>query len=159
MAYTSLGNALIYSLPHLEQIHTLPLPALGSSEYVLFLSAFRPLTVALISYSPPSTDDTGDLITHNAFPTPAGSSLRPLLSSEIHTLFSRRRKGPYTFPLVDLAHGRGTVPSQPQPVSLGPPSMMGSMMEYISSFTGASAGDQIDALREHFHLELSSQTH
>ncbi|KAL1951191.1 hypothetical protein VTO73DRAFT_340 [Trametes versicolor] len=127
VAYTSLGNALIYSLPHLEQIHTLPLPALGSSD-------------------PPSTDDTGDLITHTAFPTPAGSSLRPLLSSEIHTLFSRRRKGPYTLPLVDLAHGRGTVPSQPQPVSLGPPSVMGSMMGYISSFTGASAGDQIDAL-------------
>ncbi|OJT08434.1 hypothetical protein TRAPUB_617 [Trametes pubescens] len=127
VAYTSLGNALIYSLPHLEQIHTLPLPALGSSD-------------------PPSTDDTGDLITHTAFPTPAGSSLRPLLSSEIHTLFARRRKGPYTLPLVDFAHGRGSVPSQPQPVSLGPPSMMGSVMGYIGAFTGASAGDQIDAL-------------
>ncbi len=105
--------------------------------------------------SPPSTDDTGDLITHTAFPTPAGSSLRPLLSSEIHTLFARRRKGPYTLPLVDFAHGRGSVPSQPQPVSLGPPSMMGSVMGYIGAFTGASAGDQIDALREHFCFDVS----
>ncbi|KAI0363639.1 hypothetical protein BV20DRAFT_1057891 [Pilatotrama ljubarskyi] len=127
VAFTSLGNALIYSLPHLEHIQTIQLPALGSSD-------------------PPSTDGSGDFTTHTTFPTPAGSSLRPLLSTELHTLFSHRRTGPYTLPLVDLAYGRGAVPPQPQPVSLGPPSVMGSVLGYIGSLTAASAGEQIDTL-------------
>ncbi|KAI0778696.1 lethal giant larvae like, C-terminal-domain-containing protein [Trametes elegans] len=129
VAFTSLGNALIYSLPHLEHIHTAKLPSLGSSDA-------------------PSTDDTGDLATHAPFPAPPGwgSALRPLLATELHTLFSHRRAGPYTLPLVDLAHARRAVPPQPQPVSLDPPSVIGSVLGYIGSLAGASAGDQIDAL-------------
>ncbi|KAI0828996.1 lethal giant larvae like, C-terminal-domain-containing protein [Trametes gibbosa] len=127
VAYTSTGNALIYSLPHLEHIHTLPLPPSNSSDA-------------------PSTDDTGDFTTHTPFPTPAGSSLRPLLSTELHTLFAQRRAGTYALPLVDLAHGRGAIPPQPQPVSLGPPSVIGSVLGYIGSLTAASAGEQIDLL-------------
>ncbi|KAI0673986.1 lethal giant larvae like, C-terminal-domain-containing protein [Trametes maxima] len=127
VAFTSLGNALIYSLPHLEHIHTLQLPALGSSD-------------------PPSTEDSGDFTAHATFPVPAGSSLRPLLSTDLHTLFSHRRAGPYTPPLVDLSFGRGTVPAQPQPVSLGPPSLVGSVLGYIGAFGGASAGEQVDTL-------------
>ncbi|CDO73112.1 hypothetical protein BN946_scf185007.g166 [Trametes cinnabarina] len=127
VAFTSLGNVLVYTLPHLELVHTMHLSALGSSD-------------------PPSTDDTGDFVTHTAFPGPPGSSIRPLLSTELHTLFAQRRTGPYTLPLVDLAHGRGTVPPQPQPVSLGPPSVIGSVLGYIGSFAAASAGDQIDKL-------------
>ncbi|KAI0660581.1 lethal giant larvae like, C-terminal-domain-containing protein [Cubamyces menziesii] len=127
VAFTSLGNALIYSLPHLEHIHTTQLPASGSSD-------------------PPNTDDTGDFVTHTTFPAPAGSPVRPHLSTQIQTLFSHRRAGPYALPLVDLAYGRGSVPPQPQPISLGPPSMIGSMLGYIGSLAGANAGDQIDAL-------------
>ncbi|KAI8981153.1 lethal giant larvae like, C-terminal-domain-containing protein [Trametes punicea] len=127
VAFTNLGNALIYSLPHLEHIHTLHLPALGSSDS-------------------PSTDETGDFVTHNVFPVPVGSSTRPLLSTELHTLFAQRRTEPYALPLVDLAYGRRTVPPQPQPVSLGPPSMMSSVLGYIGSLSVASAGEQIDTL-------------
>ncbi|KAI0361067.1 hypothetical protein OH77DRAFT_1417267 [Trametes cingulata] len=127
VAFTSLGNALIYSLPHLEHIQTIQLPALGSSD-------------------PPSTDGSGDFTTHTTFPTPAGSPLRPLLSTELHTLFSHRRTGPYALPLVDLTYGRRIVPPQPQPVSLGPPSVMGSVLGYLGSLTTASAGEQIDTL-------------
>ena len=39
------------------------------------------------------------------------------------------------------------MPAQPQPISLGPPSVVGSVLGYIGSFTAVSAGDQIDALR------------
>ncbi|KAH9858315.1 lethal giant larvae like, C-terminal-domain-containing protein [Lenzites betulinus] len=127
VAFTGTGNALIYSLPHLEHIHTLPLPPSNSSD-------------------PPSADDTGDFATHTPFPTPAGISLRPLLSTELHTLLAHRRTGPYALPLVDLAYGRGAVPPQPQPVSLGPPSVMGSVLGYIGSLSAASAGEQIDLL-------------
>ncbi|KAI0639923.1 lethal giant larvae like, C-terminal-domain-containing protein [Trametes polyzona] len=127
VAFTSLGNALVYTLPHLEHIHTFPLPALGSSD-------------------PPSTDGSGDFTTHTTFPAPAGSSARPLLSTELHSLFTRRRTAPYALPLVDLAYRRGSVPPQPQPVSLDPPSVMGSVLGYIGSLSAASAGDQIDAL-------------
>ena len=98
--------------------------------------------------SPPATDDTGDYLTATAFPVPSGSSYRPLLDTELHTHFSARRASPYALPLVDLAHGRGTVPPQPQPVSLGPPSMMSSVLGYIGSLSVTSAGDQIDALRK-----------
>ncbi|KAI0334428.1 hypothetical protein GY45DRAFT_1334312 [Cubamyces sp. BRFM 1775] len=128
VAFTSLGNALVYSLPHLEHINTIQLPASGTSD-------------------PPSTDDTGDFVKYSTFPAPAGSSVRPLHSTHLQTLFSHRRAGPYALPLVDLTHGRGSVPSQPQPISLGPPSMIGSMLGYIGSLSGASAGDQIDTLR------------
>ncbi|KAM5536030.1 hypothetical protein V8D89_010288 [Ganoderma adspersum] len=127
VAYTSHGQGLIYSLPHLEHIHTLELQKSAPTD-------------------PPTTDDTGDYTTHTTFPVPAGSPFRPLLTTELHTLFSSRRLGPYEAPLVDLAHGRGTVPAQPQPISLGPLSVMGSVLGYIGSFTAASAGDQIDAL-------------
>ncbi|TBU49995.1 lethal giant larvae like, C-terminal-domain-containing protein [Dichomitus squalens] len=127
VAYTSRGQGLIYSLPHLELIHTLELQTSALTE-------------------PPSTDDTGDYITHTAFPVPAGSSFRPLLTTEIRTLFNSRRAAPYELPLVDLTRGRGSVPAQPQPVSLGPPSVMSSVLGYIGSLTVAGAGDQIDAL-------------
>lgn len=98
-------------------------------------------------YSPPTTDDTGDYTAHTTFPVPTGSPIRPLCTIELHTLFSSRRLGPYEPPFVDLTHRRGTVPAQPQPVSLGPPSVVGSVLGYIGSFTAANVGDQIDTLR------------
>ena len=81
---------------------------------------------------------------HTAFP----SSTRLISSTELHTLFTTRRAGLFSPPLVNLAHGRGSVPAQPQPVSLGPASMMGSVLGYLGSLSITSAGDQIDALRE-----------
>ena len=99
------------------------------------------------TYSPPSTDETGDYITHTTFPVPAGAPFRPLMSTELHTLFVTKRAGPYAPPLVDLARGRAAVPPQPQPVSLGPPSVVSSVLGYIGALAAPSAGDQIDALR------------
>ncbi len=98
--------------------------------------------------SPPQTDESGDYIVHNTFPVPSGSHTRLISSTELHTLFSSRRAGLYAPPLVNLAHGRGSVPAQPQPVSLGPVSVMGSVLGYLGSLSITSAGDQIDALRE-----------
>ncbi|KAI0718934.1 lethal giant larvae like, C-terminal-domain-containing protein [Cerioporus squamosus] len=129
VAYTSLGLALVYSLPHLEQITTLELHPAGLS-----LS------------DPPRTEESGDYIVHNTFPVPSGSSTRLISSTELHTLFINRRAGLYAPPLVNLAHGRGAVPAQPQPVSLGPASVMGSVLGYLGSLSITSAGDQIDAL-------------
>ncbi|TFK95007.1 hypothetical protein K466DRAFT_579508 [Polyporus arcularius HHB13444] len=129
VAYTSLGLALIYSLPHLEQITTLELHPSGLS----------------LSH-PPQTDESGDYIVHNTFPVPSGSHTRLISSTELHTLFISRRAGLYAPPLVNLAHGRGSVPTQPQPVSLGPVSVVGSVLGYLGSLSITSAGDQIDAL-------------
>ncbi|KAI0756487.1 lethal giant larvae like, C-terminal-domain-containing protein [Daedaleopsis nitida] len=127
VAYTTHGFALVYSLPHLEQIHTVLLKPEGFSEA-------------------PATDGTGDFLTHTAFPAPPGSSSRKVYSTELHTLFSARRVGPYAPPFVDLTHGRGPIPPQPQPVSLGPASVMSSVLGYLGSLSVTSAGDQIDAL-------------
>ncbi|RPD65083.1 hypothetical protein L227DRAFT_571522 [Lentinus tigrinus ALCF2SS1-6] len=129
VAYTSLGLGLIYSLPHLEQITTLELHPIG------------------LSFSdPPKTDDSGDYIVHTNFPVPPGSSTRLISSTELHTLFTTRRTGLFFPPFVNLAYGRGAVPAQPQPVSLGPASMMGSVLGYLGSLSITSAGDQIDTL-------------
>ena len=116
--------------------------------------AGRSLMLTIRLSRPPSTDDTGDYITHTAFPVPAGSSYHPLLTTEIRTLFNSRRATPYEPPLVDLTRGRGSVPAQPQPVSLEPPSVMGSVLGYIGSLTAASAGDQIDVLCMSFNAYM-----
>ena len=62
------------------------------------------------------------------------------------TLYNVRRSDPYAPPSVDFMYGRGAVPPQPQPVSVGPTSLVGSWLGYLTSKT--MTGEQIDALRE-----------
>lgn len=57
-----------------------------------------------------------------------------------------RRSGPYDVPQVDFTAGRKPVPPQPQPVSVGPASFIGSWLGYLKSQT--LTGDQVDTLRE-----------
>lgn len=61
------------------------------------------------------------------------------------TLFSQRR-GFYGLPRVDLGAKRTAVPPQPQPVSLGPASVLGSLMSYIGK-QSTMTGEEVDALR------------
>ncbi|KAH9920224.1 uncharacterized protein BXZ73DRAFT_91957 [Epithele typhae] len=125
VAYTTLGMALIYTLPHLEPIHTIQLTPSGLTD-------------------PPSTDESGDYTTHTRVPGPAPA--RPLASTEFRTLFTSKRAPPYAPPRVALAHGRAPVPAQPLPVALGPTSVVGSVLGYLGAVVAPSAGDQIDAL-------------
>ncbi|OBZ79198.1 Lethal(2) giant larvae SRO7 [Grifola frondosa] len=127
VVFTDQGVALVYSLPLLEHMHSLQLPPSRSSD-------------------PPSTDNTGDYVTHVPFPSASGSAPRLLLHTDLQTLFALRRTAPYAPPTVDLSSARGTVPAQPQPVSLAPASMLGSLLGYIGGLAGGTGGEQVDAL-------------
>ncbi|KAI0093981.1 lethal giant larvae like, C-terminal-domain-containing protein [Irpex rosettiformis] len=118
VAHTDKREALVYSLPFLEHLHGLQLTQ-SSSE-------------------PLSIDDTGDYIEWCRHP--CGS----IKAEKYGTLFNVRRSGPYKVPGVDFTYGRTTAPTQPQPVGIGPPSMLNTFWEYISS-TGLT-GDQVDTL-------------
>jgi hypothetical protein len=85
--------------------------------------------------SPPSVDESGDYIAWSQHPT----------SGTIHqatycTLFDiRRAYDPHDIELI-----KPTIPSQPQPVSIGPASLLGTWFAFNQSLTG----DQVDALRK-----------
>jgi len=64
-------------------------------------------------------------------------------SAAYGTLFDQRRA--YLPPDIDFASTRGAVPAQPQPVSLGPASILGSWFTYNQTLTGA----QVDELCKH----------
>ena len=87
-----------------------------------------------------SLDDTGDYVEW------VRHACGLIHTEKYGTLFDVRRSGPYAPPQVDLAFGRGTVPPQPQPVAIGPPTILGSVWGYIAS--QSKTGDQMDALRE-----------
>jgi syntaxin-binding protein 5 len=85
----------------------------------------RPLTI----------DTSGDFIAWAADP------VSKLINSATYgTLFDFRRSN--TLPDVDFSTSRGTIPSQPQPVPLGPTSFLGSWF----SFNQTKTGEQIDEL-------------
>ncbi|EKM61629.1 uncharacterized protein PHACADRAFT_169080 [Phanerochaete carnosa HHB-10118-sp] len=118
VAYTDKREALVYSLPYLEHMHSLQIPQ----------SSTEPLSV----------DGTGDYIEWKRHPCGL------IYKERYGTLFNVRRSGPYEAPQVDFAARRKTVPPQPQPVSVGPTSFIGSWIGYITSAT--LTGDQIDTL-------------
>ena len=92
-------------------------------------------------------DETGDYIEWIRHPC-------GLVHTEKYgTLFNVRRSGPYEAPQVDFTYGRGVVPPQPQPVSIGPPSLLNSVWGYIA--TQGMTGDQVDILREYGFVLLS----
>ncbi|PPQ63837.1 hypothetical protein CVT24_009787 [Panaeolus cyanescens] len=115
---TDHNEAFTYSLPHLEYLHTIKL--------------------ANPSPLPLSIDDTGDYICWVPDPHVPG---RSRIKSAIYgTFFDFRRV--YDDPNVDFACTRGTIPAQPQPVSLGPASIIGSFFTFNQTLSGA----QIDEL-------------
>ena len=71
---------------------------------------------------------------------------------ELGTLFGLRRKTLYHDKVLDILRDKNRLPAQPQPVSMGPATLLGQMYAYVG---GQSAtGAQIDALRKHNRLQL-----
>ncbi|TFY59345.1 hypothetical protein EVJ58_g5836 [Rhodofomes roseus] len=121
VVFTDRGEALIYSLPFLEHLHTLQLPQTSLSHI--------------------STDSTGDYLTHILEPMAATGIVRQTVYG---TLFATRRSAPYAAPLVDFMAGHGSVPSQPVPVPLEPQTVIGSVLGYLGR--GVTTGAEIDML-------------
>lgn len=142
VVYTDKREALIYSLPYLEHMHSLQIHQ-SSPEYVS-LSSFLSITLLPSLHRPLSVDATGDYIEWKRH------ACGLVYKERYGTLFNVRRSGPYEAPQVDLATGRKAVPSQPQPVSVGPASIIGSWLGYIVS--QSLSGDQIDTLCERLCL-------
>lgn len=71
----------------------------------------------------------------------------PLISEGFYGTLFKQRRGFYGPPRVDLSAKRGIIPAQPQPVSIGPTSMLGSLMGYIGP-RQTLTGEEADALRE-----------
>ncbi|TCD68310.1 hypothetical protein EIP91_011169 [Steccherinum ochraceum] len=118
-AYTDKHQVLIYSLPFLELLHTLQLEH-SSADSIVF-------------------DTTGDYLEFTRHPS---SGL--ISGADYGTLFNIRRSGPYEPPSVTFMHDRRIIPAQPQSVSVGPTSYIGSWIGYIVS--QGMTGQQIDAL-------------
>lgn len=96
-----------------------------------FLVSARALTI----------EETGDFIAWT--PTQGqGNNSHQIHQANYSTFFDIRRV--YTLPDIDFTSTRGTIPPQPQPVSLGPASYLGSWF----SFNQTKSGAQIDELRE-----------
>ncbi|TFK41835.1 WD40 containing snare-dependent exocytosis protein [Crucibulum laeve] len=109
-------TALIYSLPHLECLHTLPL---GIPPHSL------PFTI----------DESGDFLAWTQQPT---SSI--INSASYGSLFDIRRV--YTVADVDFTTTAPLIPEQPQPISLTSSSLLGSWF----NFTHGLSGNDIDNL-------------
>jgi len=103
-------------LPQLEHIHTAQLPPIS------------PLPIAI--------DESGDFIAWTPHPQSGGV----IQTATYGTCFDVRRS--YGPPDFDFTTTRGPVPPQPQPVSLGPASLLGSWF----SFNRTLSGDQVDEL-------------
>ncbi|KAJ7361454.1 WD40 containing snare-dependent exocytosis protein [Mycena albidolilacea] len=112
LAFTDTHDALAYSLPNLEYLCTLKLSITDASL---------------------SCDDTGDWI---ACSTNNASGI--IEHAAYGTVFDFRRA--YVPP--DITIPKPTVPSQPQPVSLGPTSLLSSWFRFGQSMTG----EQLDTL-------------
>ena len=71
---------------------------------------------------------------------------------ELGTLFGSRRKTLYHDKILDIFRDKKRLPTQPQPVSMGPATLLGQVYAFVG---GQSAtGVQIDALREYHSLRL-----
>ncbi|KAJ3988441.1 WD40 containing snare-dependent exocytosis protein [Lentinula detonsa] len=115
VAFTENHEACAYSLPNLDFMHNLILPP--------------------ITYLPISADETGDFFAWTR--NPETGLIR---QATYGTLFNFRRVE--TPPEIDFLSTKPVIPAQPQPVSMGPTSILGSWFNFGQSVTGA----QIDAL-------------
>ncbi|KAF5368577.1 hypothetical protein D9758_002181 [Tetrapyrgos nigripes] len=116
VVFTEHQEACAYSLPDLEPMHTLSLP--------------------VVSTLPLSVDYTGDFIAWGKHPQ-SGIIQRATYG----TLFNFHRVN--TLPDIDLLSTKPVVPAQPQTVSVGPASLLGSWFNFSG---GTMTGEQIDAL-------------
>ena len=139
VVFTDLAEALVYSLPFLEHLHSLQLPH-TSLSYVTRPPAHITRAHAHHLHRRVSADSTGDYLTHVL--DPATGIARQTIYG---TLFATRRVAPYAAPSVDFMVGRGSVPAQPAPVPLEPQTVIGSVLGYLGR--GVTTGAEIDALR------------
>jgi hypothetical protein len=93
-------------------------------------------TLEFLFASVVSVDETGDFI---ALKCHESGVLEQIVFG---TLFMTRRV--YDNPVVDLIRFRREIPPYPQPVSVGPPSLLGSWFRYGKPIM---TGEQLDALR------------
>ncbi|KAJ6621080.1 lethal giant larvae like, C-terminal-domain-containing protein [Mycena sp. CBHHK59/15] len=114
VAFTDRHEALVYSLPHLEFLSIMKLPGNDGSSSL-------------------TCDETGDWMMSTLHDT-SGT----IDQASYGTLFDFRRA--YTPP--DIGFFKPTVPPQPQPVSLGPASLLSSWFRFGQSMTG----EQLDTL-------------
>ncbi|KIJ66213.1 hypothetical protein HYDPIDRAFT_26582 [Hydnomerulius pinastri MD-312] len=115
VAFTEKNEVMVYSLPHLEFLHTIPLS----------VKLERPISV----------DGSGDFVYCERV---SGTSVAKKLT--LATIYKSRRV--YDEPLTDLMRSVTPLPPQPQPVSVGPPSLLGSWFSPPKSLTG----EQLDTL-------------
>jgi len=117
VAFTDKNEAVVYSLPHLEQLHSLHLP---ESDLAL------------------SVDTSGDFV---VLKRDFKSNL--IKEAILSSLFNIRRA--YDLPDVDFASTSREVPNQPKPVSAGPPSLLSETWSWFGG-VGSMTGEQVDAL-------------
>ncbi|KAG1757244.1 lethal giant larvae like, C-terminal-domain-containing protein [Suillus lakei] len=115
VAFNDKPEAMIYSLPYLEHLHT--------------------FSLAKVCENVVSVDETGDFIGSRSHESGV------LEQIVFGTLFNTRRV--YDHPIVDLTSFHREIPPYPQPVSIGPPSLLGSWFRYGKSIM---TGEQLDAL-------------
>ncbi|KAF7311134.1 WD40 containing SNARE-dependent exocytosis protein [Mycena chlorophos] len=115
VAFTDHQEVLAYSLPSLDHLGTFPIPGDDTRSI--------------------SCDETGDWVSYTVNKN-AGRIDRVTYG----TLFDFRRA--YVPPDLDFSLSRPVVPAQPQPVSLGPTSLISSWFRFGQSMTG----DQLDTL-------------
>jgi len=115
VAFTDHHEALAFSLPNLEHLSSFDLPATDTSTL--------------------TCDDTGDWLVYTVDKTS-----RIIQQTTYGTLFDFRRA--YTLPTIDFSITKPAVPPQPQPVSLGPTSLLSSWFRFGQSMTG----EQLDTL-------------
>ena len=130
----------MYSIPHLEFICNLPVPVMPTTSYVLFFS----LASGSCLRRSFTIDKSGDFF---------GWSYHPrsgmIQSASYGTLFNMHRSLPS--PDIDLTANKGSIPSQPQPVSMGPASFFGTWLPIGNQ---SISGAQVDDLCEHYSVEF-----
>ncbi|KAF9654319.1 hypothetical protein BDM02DRAFT_3085840 [Thelephora ganbajun] len=116
-AFTDKGQLLVYSVPRLEHMYTVPVT----------ISSPRSLSI----------DESGDYVDW---------TIRDgvVHKCELGTLFGLRRKTLYHDKVLDILRGKNKLPAQPQPVSMGPATLLGQVYAYVGS--QSTTGAQIDAL-------------
>jgi len=76
---------------------------------------------------------------------------------ELGTLFGLRRKTLYHDKILDILRDKKKLPAQPQPVSMGPATLLGQVYTYVGG--QGSKGAQIDLLRKYNSLQPQALYH
>ena len=73
---------------------------------------------------------------------------------ELGTLFGQRRRTLYQDKVLDILRDKKKLPAQPQPVQMGPATLLGQMYTYVGG--QGTTGAQIDTLRKYNHQPLTT---